>query len=493
MMIHMHKRTSKQKEHLRRVGVYALMTLAVVVTVSLLMLSVGNYWFNRETGTLEQRGLVQFASTPAGATVEIGDKTITARTPTKSSVEPGEQRFVMWREGYQSWIKNVDVRAGNVVWLNYARLVPKELPVEAISSYAHIEASLASPDKESLLLQINPARPEFRLVDISRDTPEGRTITLPDSAYAYDEMVQGEDEQSHPVPHTFRAERWDESSRYVLVRDRYGEREDLIVLDTEQPARSRNLSREFSLPFDEARFSGRSGNVLYVTTGGSLRKIDVAGGTISRSLISDIEHFELHDQNTVAYTTVWRDGQRTAGVYRDGDEQPVTLVTTRDEAATLSVATGTYYNVTYTAIGEGTTLSLYRGHHDEGLAGLSLVTRQTLPEPVRRVEFSQGNSHVFARAGAAYASYSIEQGVFRHNTLENGSSADFAWLDGVNLGFTASGTLSMRELDGANRYDIMPASAGHAATLSRNGTFLYGVSQQPDGSYQVQRVRMILR
>ncbi|NHW87466.1 PEGA domain-containing protein, partial [Escherichia coli] len=66
-------------------------------------------------------------------------------TPTKKTVEAGTHNVVMWRDGYESWNKTMDVKSGTVVWLNYALMVPNKLTVEPVASYASVAASVASP------------------------------------------------------------------------------------------------------------------------------------------------------------------------------------------------------------------------------------------------------------------------------------------------------------------------------------------------------------
>jgi hypothetical protein len=63
--------------------VYALMAVAVVVTVAALVLVMLGYRFNRYDGTIEQGGLVQFDSKPSGATVMLDDITLANRTASK--------------------------------------------------------------------------------------------------------------------------------------------------------------------------------------------------------------------------------------------------------------------------------------------------------------------------------------------------------------------------------------------------------------------------
>lgn len=487
----MYKRPSKRTERLRLIALYFAMTLIVVAVVAFLILVVSNYGFNRETGTLEQRGLVQFASTPSGANVTIDDVTLGTRTATKHSVEPGEHRFVMSREGYEPWSLTSSISAGSLVWLNYARLVPKDRTNEVIATYPSLVDSSAAPDKKTMILQSSKAQASFRLVDISRDTPVGNTITLPASLFVVST------EENAPASAYVMGD-WDPSGRYLLLWHTQGDKKELIIFDTQNPAKSVNVSREFTLPIDKAVLSGRSGNILYVVTEGNLRKVDIAGGTVSRALVQHVTEFSLYDTNTIAFVSNrTEDGgktMRTAGIYREGDETSTSLRTITDGNTSLAIATSTYYGTTYTAIVEGKKLEIYKGHYDQGVKGLTSIITTTLPTAAESVEFNDDGSYVVARMGNSYTSIGLERRLQSTVQLDGASSGNLFWLDSMHLGLVHEGGLTIQDIDGTNQHTLTKVRSGHAGILSQNGTYFYSIGDGKDGtSVQLQRFRMILK
>jgi hypothetical protein len=489
----MYKRPPKRIQRARLIALYSGMTLAVICIVAMLVMVVANYRYNGVTGTFEQRGLVQFASVPSGATVEVDTTTLPGKTATKSSVEPGEHRFAVWREGYETWSLTTEIPAGSLVWLNNTRLVPKKRPVEMIHEYDQMAGAVASPNSRAIILQLDALRPEFRLVDISHNQPKGQTIALPEQTYR---LSDDELKNSEQPAVRYELGAWDESDRYMIVWRVLGESRELIVLNTESPVESVNVSREFSLPIESAAFSGRSGNILYVKTGGDVRKVDVSGGTITRSLVSSVEQFTLQNTNTVLFTSR-PDGTtaaRTLGVYRDGDDSPVVLRTVRNQKDTAAIASSTYYGTTYTAIVEGKKMTLYKGHYDRGIDGLTVIASRTFSVPIDSVEFNRTGSHVLMRAGSSFMSYNIDRMLFSQSKLDDGSSADLFWIDAAHLGFIHNGTLTMRDIDGTNVFSLNVARSGtgKAVTLSRNGTFMYSLGTDSNKPL-LQRIRMILQ
>lgn len=482
----MYKRPSKRTQRLQLFALYSVMSVTVVVVVALLVLVVANYGFNRETGTLEQRGLIQFASIPSGANVTIDGSQLSSRTSTKQSVDPGEHSFVIHRDGYEPWKLTTKIPEGSLVWLNYARLVPQKRENQSIGIYTSVVASSAAPDKKSMILQYDQSLPVFRLIDIARDQPSGKDIILPPALF--DEPAEGQ------VP-TFSLGSWDEGGRYILVRHTLGDKTDVIVVDTRNPDRSVNVSREFLLPITQAVLSGRSGNILYIVSEGNLRKVDISGGTVSRSLVSNVERFSLYDTNTIAFTAqVHNEGvnSRVAGIYHEGDNEPTILKTVKQDTPLL-VATSTYYGSTYTAIADGAKLTLYKGHYDQGIKGLERITEKTLPAAITHIEFNDVGSYVLARSEMSFTSYSLERKLF--STVDTPVAAkDLYWLDSMHLGLIVDGVLTMRDIDGTNKHDLTAVSGAHKGVLSRNGTYFYSIGDSADGEMvQLQRFRMILK
>jgi hypothetical protein len=486
----MYKKPPKHVQRTRLAVLYSIMTLSVIAVVGVLVMIVANYRYNRATGTFEQSGLVQFASTPSAATVEIDDTTLTSRTSTKSSVRPGEHRFAVWREGYQTWISTTTIPSGSLVWLNYVRLVPKERPVEVLHEYKSVTAALPSPDNRAIIAQLDVTQPEFRRIDITRETVTGAMLALPEQAYKLTE-----DEEKNAIPVTYSLDSWDKSGRYMTVWRHAGEARELIVLNVEHPERSVNVSREFSIPVDAAVFSGRSGNVLYVRTDAAVRKIDISGGTVTRSLIDNVAKFNLQD-DTVTYISRPDEttGIRAVGVYRDGDDAPTALKSIHNAKTPVAIASHSYYGETYTVISEGKKVAIYKGHYDKGLDGLKTVASYTLKSDIESGEFNDTGAQIVLRAGDVLASYDIDRRLLHRSDVAVGSARDMFWIDSMHLGSIANGELSMRDLDGTNSFTLNPALGdGKSAVLSRNGTYMYSFSAGKDGTVQLQRIRMILK
>lgn len=487
----MYKRPPKHIQRRRLILTYTLMTTAVIGVVVVMVMMVSNYGYNRQTGTFERRGLVQFASIPSGATVEVDDTTLLGKTSTKAPVLPGERRFAVWREGYHTWILNTEIAEGSLVWLDYIRLVPKNLPVEKVATYKSLASAQRSANGRLMALHIDVKSPNLRLVDISQDAPSGRDVVLPVKVYE----LSAEEKEAGAEP-VYELSDWSENNKLVKLWRKTGDKKELILVNIEQPEKSINISRDFSLNISQAEFLSNSSKYLYANIDGNLRKLDIAAGTVTRILVSEVESFAAGFDGTITYVS--RPDQdtrmRVAGVYRDGDELPKIIHSTQKPEARLSIAAAKYYTNIYTAVAEDDKMIVYRGNYDQGVRSLEELANRSFDSVVEKLRFSPKGSHVVAFTGDSLASYSLDRDLF--------SKADFAsapqklyFVDNMNLMSVEDGKLVMQNLDGSNRFELNAAAEqNYQASLGYNGTYLYSFSANPeDGSISLQRVRMILR
>lgn len=485
---------SKRKQLTTRILISTLMTLSVVLLVIVLISVILGYQFNSKDGRIEQTGLIQFETLPGAATVEVDGKALSAKTTTKTSVLPGAHEFVMWRNGYETWRKNLDIQPGTLTALTYARLIPKDRTVRGVASFNELSASLASPSRRSILLQTTPGATSFILADLQNEQSiRQRTLTLPADIYS---------EATTPdVTHSFRLVEWDQGGRYVLLAHTFNNSTEWLVLDTEDVARTTNITKSLNIAIDSAQFSGTSGSQLYVLSTGDVRKIDVAGGTISRPLASKVASFDLYGSDIVAYVSqpLADTHQQSVGIVREGDKLPHVLRTVvTSDAEPLRIATSRYFNEDYVAIAFGGRVDILRGTYpsstDETNDTLGKFASFTFSRPVQWLDISHNGRFVVAQTGDRFVSYDIERmSLPAEATLAGeGTASQVRWLDDFYVWSDRAGKLALREYDGSNEYDMGAVATGFDATFSQNNKYLYSIGKTDKG-YQLQRVQMILQ
>jgi hypothetical protein len=484
----MHRQPSKRKKIIRRVLTYTFMVLCVITIAVLLVSIISGYRYDAKNGRVEQSAILQFNSVPSGATVEVNDAALAYKTRTKTTVFAGTYTITMHRDGYETWQKTVAVKTGSLLWLDYARLVPKKRIVQSVASYPAIYASLAAPTQKFMLIQPSPSEPTFDLINLDDDKIKTTPLTLPTDTYS---------EAATPdVIHTFQIVRWDKGGRYVLIKHTYNDRSEWLSLDTSSPDKIKNITHLMEIPIDEIFYSGTSGNILYALTDSTIRKIDLSAETLSRALVNNITSFSLYeDSNVIVYTSGYdaETDKRTVGLYQEGHDTPQVLRTIKGNVP-LQVVTARFYNDDYIVIAEDNAVDILYGQYPTSNNDSGKLTKFAsfrLNSTVKNLSFSPNNKFIVAQAYKQFVGYDLEQGRAVQAVL-NDNTRQLQWLDDNHVWSDQAGSLTMMEFDGANATSINSVVTGQTVTLNRNERYLYSIGLKKDNTYQLQRVRMIL-
>lgn len=485
----MQQKLLKRKELIKRIVIYASMTLAIGIIVSFIALFVLGYRFDIDNSRLEQYALLQFSSSPSGATVAIDGQILGSRTPNKSTVSAGKHQIAMSRTGYRSWNKTIEIKSGVLEWLNYALLVPEVLTVEPVANYESIHATLASPGGHYMLVQGRSDVPTFNLVDLSSNTIKTTELTIPVGSYT--------DSTTIGITHTFQIKKWDNGGRYVLVNHTYGDKGEWLVLDTQDVNLTKNITQLFDFAISSIDFYGTSGNIFYALGSNDIRKLDLSAGTISRPLVSNVTSFNINNSGVIAYIGNGSVGtnQQVVGLYREGDDKSYTLRTVSSDVP-VNIVADRYFNEDYVVISEGKKIDVLGGVYpstaNDIATSLKLLKSLTVDENVRNLSFSPTSEYVFVQSGAYFASYDLEYQSLVSTTIEGTSDTPlFKWLNDNYIWSDRDGNLTVREFDGTNIHTINSVLVGQDVTMTSNGRYLYSFNKSGVG-YQLQRVRMVL-
>lgn len=487
----MYQRTSRRRQLIGRILVYSFMTVSVVAIVTVLMLVILGYSFNRKDGRLEQGGLLQFASIPSGAYVTLDGFQVGSRTPSKASnVDARDHTVQMDIEGYRTWQKSILVQAGGIRWLSYARLIPNDIRPESLRVFPKMAASLASSDRKWIVFQEDAASPNFILANIEGDTPKYSSLAIPATV-----MTPAATE----VAQAFTIDSWSNEERYLLVKRTYDtDKNEWLLVDRGEPSKSVNLSTTFAIAPTKVVFGNGSGRDLYVQTDDIVRRINLDQQTLSRPLASNVEEFSIYSEDIVVYTTkpdAARDNQKHVGYFEDGMESEQIIFSYPGDTPNVHIALGDYFFKRYVAVTHGTTLELYSGTLPRGTtkAELRQEMSATLPADVSRLTVSRNGRFIVAQNAAGYTTYDIELKKTDTTVFKRPVAVDrkLQWLDDYMIWSDAGGMLRFYEFDGANQQDIMPVLEGQTAILSGNNKYIYVLSPSETG-VSLQRAKLII-
>lgn len=495
LVVPMNHPSSRRRQLFIRTAVYTLMTVSVVVVVTVLMLIVLGYSFNRQAGTIEQGGLLQFASSPSGATVTLNSQRLSSRTPSKSYVEASSHHVQMELAGYRPWQKTVSVGAGSIAWLNYARLIPEKITTTPLVAFPELTASMATENGEWMLLQGAASSPEFTLMDLRQAEPKQSQLALPETLYTIPD--------DEGVPQEFTLMRWSENGRQALIRYTYGapeeQKREWLVVDRADVSRSVNVTTSFAVDMQEVLFGDSDGRHLYVHVANedNVRSIDLDDQTISRPIAANIAQFSVFDERTVLFSTKPDDaGARSLGYVTEDMKAAQVVRSFAAEGTAPYMAFGEYYGNRYVAIVADGVLEVLKGNPPSASSEGTLrsIFSRTIAPGAQSVEFSESGRFAVVQRADGFTTYDIEQQKFDETQLKNAtaSTRPLTWLDRYMLWSDRGGMLRFYEFDGANQNDIVPVVEGHAVALRDGGKLLYTIGMGEDG-VALQRSQLTVR
>lgn len=484
----MSRKLPKKQEVIRRTAVYSATSLIIVAIATFLVFLILGYRLDTKNGQIEQNALVQFDSSPTGATVSIDDVVLGSSTGTKANVSPSDHHFTFKKDGYETWNKDLNTLSGTLYWLDYAILIPKVRTPENVLSYTQLETSLTSPKSRYILVHKTPADINFDLVDIKNDNVTSKTVTIPASATT---GLIGKKNLS------FSIDSWDSSERYVLIRALKDSVSQWIVLDTKSPENSKNITTRLDIDFTSLKFYDTSGNIFYGLSSGDIRKIDLGAGTISRSIISKADSLSIFDAKWIFYTaksTTNGTELPVAGIYRDGDDSATLVYSGSKAEDKLAITGANYRNKDYLAVAHGQAtdvfIGTFPGFGDNFSEFMKLDASLSLTAPLTRLSFSQNADYLVAQTDSVFETYYLEHHLNYHNDLAT-AAPKLNWINNDYLWSDFGGNLTIREFDGANANNIMPVISGQDAALSSNAKYIYGFQKTSSG-FLLSRVKLIL-
>lgn len=484
---------------MRRIITYIVTIIAIAVLATIMILLTLGYRLDKDHH-LAQGGLVQFATTPSGAQVWIDGSNLGSTTSTQSTLAAGQHEFSYSKQGYHDWKKTLDLKAGSILWLNYARLVPNKLTPSTVATFSGVGSAKAAPDNTMIALIESKDTPKISLQIIKDQNVKAKEITLPADSYT---------PSPDPQNQTFTIDSWSPNSRYLLVKHTYNaDKVEWLRVDSQGDNKVINLTNDLALDLDDLTFRPSNADQLYALSGPDkdLRRINLIDTTISAPLAQNVANYSVAGDGMITYVTASDKTAktRTVGYVSDGSTKHQVLRTfDGSDDNPLFVASGLYYDQRYVAISDGSKLTIFTATLPDSAAtgaslGLKVYTTQDLPfaNPDALTITTHGR-FVSAEKGGRSTLYDLELDRLTSLTFENDKHSNvvtptLGWLDNYVRYNDANGMLQIQDFDGTNLQTIMPVVEGLDATLNPNGKYLYGFTKKSNGEIALARVQMIL-
>lgn len=462
------------------------MTLAVVSIVAVLVLILLGYRFNRYDGKVEQGGLVQFDSRPTGATVTLNTIQLANRTPSKITVSAGQHTVIFKRDGYNQWQKDVVVKPGSVLWLNYARMLPVSLQSSTVAKSSTISSMVVSPNRKFAAYVGVANSPEITFVTVGEDTPVVTTATMP--ATSYTAVPEG-------TSQSFTVLAWDKDSHLVLVRHNFGDVSEYLLVDQRDTKQVQNISSLLGLSAKKMVFSYADSNILYVLTAtNEVRQANISARTLSGPLLTNVADFQQLDRSTLTYETLPDMARmRHAGYLTLGASKPKVVRSQPDgSAASFVLRFGRYYNTNYALITSGDTTEIMSGtvppSDSEDPLALKRVALLPTADGADHAGFSPGeNRFVYIQKGTQLVTYDLELQQPSTLLFTAAPNRSVDWIDSYHVASTINGVARFADFDGTNDQVVATKDSADLPVFIASGDkYIYHVATGAGGSSLVR-------
>jgi hypothetical protein len=481
---------TKRAQLALRFFTYGIMTLATIVLTALAIFYAMGYRLNQDSLVFEQGGLVQFRSTPEGATVTIDGAAQNFKTPGRANVPSGVHTIAMKIDGYREWRRTVTVAPGQLLWLNYARFFPDSITTTPLKTFTSLSSTLASPDRRWMLFQEKADTPAITIADFANEKdPIYSTLALPDT-----KVGKGPDGKYG----SFGLTEWDLSSRYFIVHQQTATGHEWLRVDRTKPEETVNISQLFKLNIADAHFAGNNPNIMYVLTDGTLRRLDIGSSSASAALVNDVQQFSVYGDDTVSFIAKRRANpndaasvQQAVGLYKSGKES---IVQTHALDVPVRIAYGQYDSHAFLAIHKGN--GVVQVLRDPGSGDSSEFATFALDNKnAEWLRMSNNGRMVVAGAGSSVVTFDIELNRPYESQLAflgQNNVRPMQWLDDYYMWSDNGDKLNLVEFDGQNDREITTVAPGFGVTLSQNNKVLFSIGKNSTtGAYFLQSSQII--
>lgn len=458
----------KRKQHIRRLYVgYFLVAVAIGLGALILLFASYGYGVDRK-GNVFQNGLVFLSSIPDGAQVKITNqsKQFEQEVVTSDRIElkTDVYDFQFLKQGYKPWQHTFDIRPGSIERLVYPFLVPEKLNTDIDEAYTTAPGLVTqSPDKQTILVQTPGSLTSFQVFDSNDLAKAPITFALPSGLLSADSPVK-----------PYQLIEWSTDNRHLLVRYDSDTGPIFLVLDRQEPTRSRNLNVYFGLTPTRVALRDKSAEKFYMTLPDKQLISAQIDNKVTAPIASQVFDFKPHGNDDILYVSAIGASEASkvrAMIRQDGKSFLVRELPVSDSYV-LDLAQ--YSNKWYVVVGSGNAQEAYI-YRDPVLA-LQKVNNITptirtirLSNPTR-AQFSANSRFISVQSGSNFVVYDIEKDQ-QHRFTVNPTFDDPAsvrWMDGHRLMGSTQSKVLIIDFDGTNQQTLSPIVPGSLPMFNDN-------------------------
>ncbi len=455
-------RTKQEKRQSLKVIISeVIMTLAVIITVTILALIVSGYWLNSDF-EVERQGMLQISSVPTGASVNIdGESSWLQRTNTSKVLSKGKHTVTLTKDGYDSWSKDINIEEGLLYRLHYPRLFWQDRHPEKMLDTTGTTMAAISSNHESLILANNTTK--WKYIDLAQDELNPKSLDV--SKY-FSGVSLAENSKTGLFTGQILKANWDYDATHILFKVQNGDDIEWVLLDVKNLDKSINLTKEFGNDFSSIKILDNNSSNLLAVQNGNLHKIDVSGRVVSAVLVKNILNFD-HYENEIVFsaTNSSKEGSDVPKYYigylQIGDDKVIKLTTT---SRPNKVVISKFYDTKYiTALDQDKVIVYQKDNFEE-------YHKYNLSFAPESIQVGHNGEFIIMRTGNKIATLDMEASKVRDWDT---AGKKFAWIDNDMVYTVSDGHLIVYDYDGYNERTIAKNVSDHFPAGITKNKYLY--------------------
>lgn len=477
---------NKKRAHAIRLYIgYVLITIALLLASTLLLLAAFGYSLKGTSGEIIQNGLVFVDAHPQQAEMYLNgqDK---GGTDGRFVLEAGQYNLELKRDGYRSWKRDFTLDGGVIVRLVYPFLFPEKLDNRDVLPLATPpDVVSASPDRNWIVVHQAANPRDFVVVSTNSKELETTTVSVPAAVLA-----------GHTTGVRMEAAEWSTDNRHLLLQYSYEGGYDYLLFDREEPDKTINISQLFGRSFTKVTLRDKNAGQLYLYAAeGGILQAAVIKDKSTVPVATNVIDFWPYKDNTILYATnLNAPADKTLIRLKEGQVTYDIRQVARSPKYLLNMAE--FDGATYVTTGATVDGKVYI--YKNPIADLKQDAKKPLVHSIvlrvngaETLSFSNNARFIALQGGSRFYIYDLEtKRPYSYDTglvLAAGQKA--TWMDGHRLTLVSQGKMYVFDYDGINRQELVSADAGYAPLFDRDYNQLFTVGPRVSDSKQLGLIR----
>ena len=496
----MNTRTKKIR-NARIIATDIFMLIAVIAIVFIMMLIAMGFSFT-DNGRIEQSGLVEISSRPSSAKVTIDGKELFSTTEVNKLLTTGSHDIKITKTGYDTWNYTINIEAGLTTTIDWVRLFPLTPEISNVDTFDKSLAITSVSSSRRSMLVAEDKSTTFSILNLQDEK-------LKEVAKIKFQDLLGElgENETAATANEFEVVAWNSNDSRILVSRKKGENTEWIIVNTGEPAKSVNITKNYNKNYAKLLFANDSATNLWaLTTDGELSEINTTSSNAPTVVANNVKQM-INNGDTVIYVAPSKDlvfdsyGNETSTtkpaekseedssdsdtkiatdkifVFNEGETGSTAIADLGSANPTVVLDTGTYwskdwlvYNINNKLIVRKGGYPIYNKTQDSDFAIVKEVELGFTPSIAAH---NSDQRIILAANGADIYTYDVIYTTERkyRNDIE---LTTLNWLDDFLYWQSKDKTIVVRDFNGDNRRELLSnAQDNMPITISANNRYLY--------------------